>query len=156
MVVLKPLRNGHNSAAQVSRSLFTYGSLMYADIFTAVAGQHCVGYSARLVGYRRSQVRGQRYPGIRPDADGAVTGVLYRGLCGDALARLDDFEGAEYCRETLTISTADGELELAECYVFRPQYYYRLLACDWDEKEFERVGKREFVRSFFADWQGRR
>ncbi len=135
--------------------LFTYGSLMYADIFTAVSGEHCPARTARLAGFRRCRVKGQAYPGIRPDAQGEVAGVLYEGVGDTAMTRLDEFEGVEYLRERLAVVGEDGVVTEAECYVFRPECYSRLLPDDWDVQEFEQVGKARFIRTFFANWQSR-
>jgi len=57
--------------------LFTYGSLMCADIMAQVAGAQLQSSPAVLNGYRRYLVRGEQYPGIVADADGQVAGIVY-------------------------------------------------------------------------------
>lgn len=125
---------------------FTYGSLMCADIFRAIARQSCPAEPAHLAGYRRHPVRGEDYPGIRPAAGAAVDGVLYRGLSATALARLDAFEGTQYRRETVTVRTGSGALIPAWVYVFHPAQTHRLGRGDWDADAFLRHGKTRFLR----------
>lgn len=127
---------------------FTYGSLMCPDIMAAVAGSAHRSVPATLSGYRRSPVLGQAYPGIRPDPDHRVAGVLYFDVSAPAWQRLDAFEGEEYERERVIVTLDEGVALEAWVYVYRPRFAHRLGAGEWDYERFLRTGKARFM----AQW----
>lgn len=127
---------------------FTYGSLMCPDIMAAVAGRAYRSVPAVLDGYRRRPVLGQAYPGIRPDADHRVAGVLYFDVSAPAWQRLDAFEGEEYQRDRVAVALDEGAVLDAWVYVFRPRFAHRLGAGGWDYERFLRTGKA----CFMAQW----
>lgn len=126
---------------------FTYGSLMCADIMTAVSGVSCRSAPARLSGYRRSPVTGQCYPGMRPAAGQAVSGVLYFDVPSAAWLRLDRFEGTQYERCRVEVLLRDGSRASAWAYVFRREYASRLGRGEWDFETFLRDDKAGLVAS---------
>ena len=129
---------------------FTYGTLMCADIMSAVSGRPLSGEPARLDGYARHAVRDEDYPGIQPAPGAQVEGVLYRDIDAAALARLDAFEGDMYARETVRITLADGTSLVADTYVIRPQHRTLLLAEDWNFAAFLTHGKARFTRRYMG------
>jgi gamma-glutamylcyclotransferase (GGCT)/AIG2-like uncharacterized protein YtfP len=129
---------------------FTYGTLMCADIMLTVGGRGVTGEPATLAGFARRAVRDEDYPGIRPDADASVEGVLYRGIDTTALARLDAFEGEQYRRETVEVTVADGSRATADTYVIRPEYAALLLPVDWDFDAFLAAGKSRFQSRYMG------
>ena len=74
----------------------------------------------------------------------AVEGVLYLDLPDSAWPRLDAFEGDEYRREQVPVRLADGRVEMAWTYVFKPEYAARLGAGEWDFERFLATGKARF------------
>ena len=124
---------------------FTYGTLMCEDIFVAVAGVPCRSICARLDGYARHPVRGELYPGIRPCAGMHVDGRLYLDLSASAVQRLDRFEGSDYVRQSLEVTTTEGGHVPAWVYVFHPECYHRLAPGAWDVHQFLATGKRRFL-----------
>jgi len=128
----------------MSAHCFTYGSLMCDDIMAKVAGAALVATPARLDGYRRSPVIGEAYPGMVPMGGEAVEGVLYLDLPESAWPRLDAFEGDEYRREQVPVQLADGRVEMAWTYVFKPEYAARLGVGEWDFERFLATGKARF------------
>jgi len=134
----------------MSQHCFTYGSLMCDDIMAAVAGLRAAAVPARLDGYRRSPVIGEDYPGMVPAAGDKVDGVLYLELPDAALARLDAFEGDEYRREQVSVQCADGRIESAWTYVFKPEYAARLAAGTWDFERFLSTGKARFEARYMG------
>ena len=79
-------------------NVFTYGSLMFAEVWQRVVRGHYQSHAATLNGYRRYAVRDDTYPGIIACPDSAVNGLVYTGVDADDLARLDEFEGELYLR----------------------------------------------------------
>ncbi len=128
----------------MSAHCFTYGSLMCDDIMANVAGTPLAATPARLDGYRRSPVIGEAYPGMVSMVGEAVEGVLYLDLPDSAWPRLDAFEGDEYRREQVPVRLADGRVEMAWTYVFRPEYAARLGVGEWDFERFLVTGKARF------------
>lgn len=123
---------------------FTYGSLMCDDIMAKVTDQAVHGEPAVLAGYVRHPVRDETYPGMVPDADAHVAGVLYRGLSAKALERLDRFEGEMYDRREVVVRDTSGAETTAWTYVFRPEFGHLLLLGDWDFDAFLAEGKARF------------
>ena len=137
----------------MSDTVFTYGSLMCAEIMSAVCGYQLVGEPATVDGFRRLSVKGEVYPGLIPRQESEVSGILYRGISGAALARLDAFEGAYYRRQSVSVFTSpEGALQ-AYCYVFRPQFYHLLSDEPWDFETFMKTGKARFESLFGARYR---
>jgi gamma-glutamylcyclotransferase (GGCT)/AIG2-like uncharacterized protein YtfP len=128
----------------MSQHCFAYGSLMCADIMARVAGGAPMGEPASLSGYVRHPVHGEEYPGIVPAPRGAVSGILYRDLPASAWVRLDAFEGDRYVRRQVSVTMADGRVETAWAYVFKPEHAHLLEAGEWDFGAFLRQGKARF------------
>lgn len=128
--------------------LFVYGTLLCEDILQQVAGDSFQGIAAQLPGYRRARIRGEWYPAIVPDPAAITPGLLYRGLSGRAMARLDRFEGRMYRRQRVRVELTDGSQTQAWTYVLRPKYRALLSGVDWDLQHFCRHGKRRFRSSY--------
>ncbi|HEX8884050.1 MAG TPA: gamma-glutamylcyclotransferase family protein, partial [Noviherbaspirillum sp.] len=78
----------------MSANVFTYGSLMFAEVWQPLVSGRYPSGPAVLAGYRRFAVPGVTYPGIVAAPGQEVAGLLYRDVAPDDLARLDLFEGA--------------------------------------------------------------
>jgi gamma-glutamylcyclotransferase (GGCT)/AIG2-like uncharacterized protein YtfP len=125
--------------------LFTYGTLMLAEVMEIVAGRRFAARRAELPGYRRRLLRDAVYPGLVPAAGETVEGVLWEGVDPHALARIDRFEGALYERPELRVSVAPGESCAAFVYLLRPEH--RALATDsaWREDDFRERHLRGYL-----------
>jgi gamma-glutamylcyclotransferase (GGCT)/AIG2-like uncharacterized protein YtfP len=130
------------------KSLFAYGTLMCEDIMADVSGCRLPGIAGTLKGHRRWSVQGEQYPAIAPDAESAVSGVVYRNVPGSAWDRLDRFEGEMYDRRPVDIELNDGSMLPAETYVIRPAFMNRLDPSDWDFDDFMSTGKESFQRHY--------
>jgi gamma-glutamylcyclotransferase (GGCT)/AIG2-like uncharacterized protein YtfP len=119
-------------------SLFCYGTLMFAPVRRLHSRRALATESAVLRGYARHALRGSSYPGIVPDANATVAGLLVRGISPALLARLDRWEGAEYERTPVRVETARGERVPAVSYVLALRAAQRILPQDWDAAAFER------------------
>ena len=131
-----------------SVNLFTYGSLMCEDIMFSIAGAcDCLG-QARLDGYRRQPVRDETYPGITPQKNDSVPGVVYSGISDMAMRALDRFEGDMYWREEVHVVLLDNTQLTAFTYVVRPKYHHLLDDGGWDVDHFLRHGKSRFLSRY--------
>ncbi len=102
-----------------SFSLFTYGSLMFSDVWQEVTGLSMQPVPARLHDHARYSVEDEDYPAVLRQPGQIVDGALYTGLSAAALAVLDRFEGPDYQRVTVQVLRTDGTQ--AEPIVFAPQ-----------------------------------
>jgi gamma-glutamylcyclotransferase (GGCT)/AIG2-like uncharacterized protein YtfP len=98
-------------------NVFTYGSLMFPEVWNRVVRGNYPFRPARLDHYRRHALVDVSYPAIVAEPGANVEGVLYLGVDEADVARLDAFEGAEYRRDSLVVSTESG-LMPAEAYVW--------------------------------------
>jgi gamma-glutamylcyclotransferase (GGCT)/AIG2-like uncharacterized protein YtfP len=131
-------------------NLFTYGSLMCDDIMFAVVNCQLERSNAVLKGYYRTKVQNEEYPGIIPQSDSQVDGVLYLDLPEAAIEQLDVFEGEYYDRQGVQIySEKFGETD-AMTYVVKPQYCHLLTYTEWSFADFLEVGKQKFERAYFG------
>jgi gamma-glutamylcyclotransferase (GGCT)/AIG2-like uncharacterized protein YtfP len=125
--------------------LYTYGTLQLPQIMSQIVGRPVLGRPARLSGFARYCIRDRVYPAIVESPGSEVGGVVYEGLAGEELARLDDYEGPIYERRTVEIEVAGACLSAAT-YVLRPEHRARLSREPWDLAHFE----REHLESYLA------
>ena len=128
---------------QATRDVFTYGTLLVAEVMEAVAGERFASVPASLDGWERVCVRDAVYPGARA-ADGAsIDGLLWLDVHDDALRRLDRFEGDMYERRVLRVATADGPRD-AQVYVIPRANEHLLEPVPWDLE----LGRREHLARY--------
>lgn len=123
-------------------NVFTYGSLMYPQVWERVVRGRYRSAPAELAGFRRLALLGVAYPGAVPDAGARILGRLYFDVRADDLDRLDAFEASEYRREEVAVTlqpSAQGARQPAQ--VAAQVYVYlgeaRLAGHDWDAQRFE-------------------
>ena len=129
--------------------VFTYGSLMFADVWTRVVAGRYESLRATLQGHARFQVRDETYPGMVETGGAAVNGVLYLDVGDDDLARLDRFEGSDYERCRVEVVDAEGRAHAAETYLYRR--VDRLLTSAWEPDAF---AMQRFIDTYCRDKLG--
>jgi cation transport regulator ChaC len=65
------------NTAEIMADVFTYGSLMYPEVFHALVPNHYESTRARLKDHVRREVSGEVYPGLKVEQGGEVWGVVY-------------------------------------------------------------------------------
>lgn len=130
--------------------LFTYGSLMCADIMHRVAGCRAQSTEAVLADFRRRKISHEEYPGIVPHAGSRVRGVLYFRLADEAIRRLDIFEGELYDRQEVEVVSREYGVIRAMAYVIKPPYHGRLSNEEWSYDDFLAVGKARFEKAYLG------
>lgn len=103
----------------VASMLFVYGTLRDQDVLALVLGRVIDAQAlapAEAPGFRAVAYPGRVYPALVKAEGEAAPGLRVDGLDETDLARLDDFEGDEYQRRTLTI-LVDGRPHVAEAYL---------------------------------------
>ena len=129
-------------------NLFAYGTLMCEDIMRDVSGCRLSQVPGVLKGYSRRSVKGEYYPGILPDEEGRVAGIVYSHVPDSAWDRLDRFEGEMYDRLTVLIELSNGATLHAGTYVVKPEFQDHLESSDWNFADFLRHRKADFQEHY--------
>jgi gamma-glutamylcyclotransferase (GGCT)/AIG2-like uncharacterized protein YtfP len=130
--------------------VFTYGTLMFPEVWQSVVGRSFVTVSGEAPGFQIFRVRGAVFPGIfrGSDAD-TVSGVLYLDVDPESAARLDRFED-EFCeRRPIAVDCADGRRRMAEAYIIPDANKSALTSEPWARESFlGSGGLEEFIARF--------
>jgi len=125
--------------------VFTYGSLMYPDIFERVTGRLPQCYPAVLNDWRRHALKEVSYPGAVPQAGHVIRGMLWHDLTDAELMRLDAFESSEYRRNSVLVTVESGLVWPAQIYVWLDPD--RLEPNDWPQSDFEKYHRPQFFET---------
>lgn len=117
-------------------NLFTYGSLMFPEVWLRVAGAAFPSQAGTLDDHAAWKVKGQTYPGLTEAAGRQVNGVVYLDVDATAAARLDAFEGDFYSRKSVLVRLADGRSIEADVYLVGENFRDSLSPERWDPEEF--------------------
>lgn len=130
---------------------FFYGSLMDADVLSAVAGERIPParlIPARLPGYERLGMRHGVFPVLVEYPGAEVAGMLVRGIDADVARRLARYEGPGYILARRTVTTADGSVAANVFIAARPG---RTSGRIWDFEAWTRRHKRRLLRALAKD-----
>lgn len=127
-------------------SLFTYGSLMFPEVWARVTGITQTGLPAQLPGFSARRIRGQTYPALVASPGSLTQGVLYHETTSAALARLDEFEGSFYRRAVVPIITADSAVTFAWVYLASDPANPDILPEPWSAAEFAAMYLASFLQ----------
>jgi gamma-glutamylcyclotransferase (GGCT)/AIG2-like uncharacterized protein YtfP len=117
--------------------LFSYGTLQFPEVLQAVTGCHLAGDKAVLDDYACYLVSGKAYPGITPEHEASVEGVVYTGIGEAHFRKLDRFEGELYERVRVCVTDMQGNPLQAWTYVIRDALRDRLSRTPWNREDFE-------------------
>jgi hypothetical protein len=132
------------SRARNSTTFFFYGTLMDADVRSAVLGKHAdaaVVAPDVLAGWRRVGLRGRTYPVIVPSSGARVDGLAVSFAAGARSTVTDllvSFEGPEYEVETVALSTGTS------AYVFVGSRHCHPTGRPWSLSHWQKRHKRAF------------
>lgn len=131
-------------------NLFTYGSLMYPDIWRTLVKGNYRNLPANLSGFQRCFIRGDSYPVLVPATPFSVLeGRVYLHLAEPDWMRLDRFEGVYYHRKSVQVVTVQNGIERpirADCYFLKPRFRHLATRRAWHPEHFERHLKAQFLR----------
>jgi gamma-glutamylcyclotransferase (GGCT)/AIG2-like uncharacterized protein YtfP len=117
--------------------LFSYGTLQFPQVLSAVTGCHLDGDKAVLDDYACYLVEGKVYPGITPEHGASVEGLVYTGIGETHFRKLDRFEGELYERVRVCVTDMEGNPLQAWTYVIRDPMRERLTRTPWNRDDFE-------------------
>ncbi len=126
--------------------IFTYGSLMYPEVWSRVVRANYQSAPARIHGFQRRKVRGETYPCLIPGR-GTVEGRLYFDINRQDLERLDRFEGSQYDRVPRFCDLTRGYVPAA-VYVWKREFRSQVISAPWHPRDFERDGLRRFLATY--------
>lgn len=133
----------------MSFHVFTYGSLMFPEVWQRVVRGEYRSAPARLDGHARFGIAGETYPGMVAAPGASVEGVLYFDVSPEDVAALDHFEGNEYRRELVGVVLETGESVEAGTYIFLlPQ---KLSGSPWLPEAFQ---MERFIGSYCREKLG--
>ena len=130
--------------------VFTYGTLMFPQVWKAVVGRDFASVAGAAAGYAIYRVHDAVFPGIVAAGDReAVRGVVYLEVDQASVVRLDLFEDDFYRRVSLWVDCDDGQRRSADAYVVPPENRAVLTDQPWQADEFVASGGLEyFIRRF--------
>lgn len=129
-------------------NVFTYGSLMFPEVWTRVVRGAYSYAAAAAPGFRRYSVTGETYPAMiaavgAPLAQDRVEGIVYFDVSTEDVAALDIFEGGDYQRVGIAVSLPDGTSVEASSYLYLPQE--KLAPEPWSPENFK---MESFLQSY--------
>lgn len=123
--------------------IFTYGSLMFEEVWNQLVSGKYSHAPALLEGYARRCVKHEEYPVIF-EANESVKGVLYYDVEPYDIDKLDAFEGEYYERKSVLLNNCVD----AEVYVLKKEYFEIIEEKPWDEEAFKNEGIKRFCENY--------
>jgi gamma-glutamylcyclotransferase (GGCT)/AIG2-like uncharacterized protein YtfP len=130
--------------------VFTYGTLMFPEVWQAVAGRPFAHGGGHVTGFALYRVADAVFPGMLA-ATGAdiVQGVVYFDVDEAAIGRLDQFEDDFYRRDLVTVKCEDGRICDVAAYIVPPENRGVLTNEAWTRDEFVARGDlQKFIARF--------
>jgi gamma-glutamylcyclotransferase (GGCT)/AIG2-like uncharacterized protein YtfP len=131
--------------------VFTYGTLMFPEVWQAVVGRSFETVEGTAAGFEVFRVRDAVFPGIiAGTGECSVPGVVYLDVDRESTERLDRFEDDFYERRAIAVDCSDGQRRMAEAYVVPPANRSLLTSEPWGRESFLASGGLEQFISRFA------
>jgi len=130
--------------------VFTYGSLMFAEVWTRVVEGRYRSVDGVLHDHARFAVVAQDYPGMIHAAGASVKGVVYLDVDAADVERLDRFEGDDYRRDVVSVVCSDDVPRSCSTYIYLPSD--RLAGTPWEPTAF---AMERFLTTYCRDWPAR-
>jgi gamma-glutamylcyclotransferase (GGCT)/AIG2-like uncharacterized protein YtfP len=132
--------------------VFTYGSLMFPEVWSVVVGREFKTVAGTAAAYSIFRVRDAVFPGIMAaGAECVVSGLVYLDVDMESIARLDRFEDDFYDRLDMTVDCGDGKQLKAGAYVVPAKNGHLMTSEPWTAEEFVSSGG---LADFIARFQG--
>ncbi len=128
--------------------IFTYGSLMFDQVWQQIVSRPYASKAYELRGFLRQSLRHADYPAAIPQPGSSITGRLYINVIKEDIERLDRFEGSEYLREHIAVEPEDGNSSEVAIYLLKPCHYHLLANKPWNERVFLQETVQPFIDNF--------
>jgi len=118
-------------------TVFTYGTLMFDEVWLHVVGRIHPSGPALLAGHRVHKLAGQTFPAMIPARGGEVWGRLWEEVAPTDLEKLDVFESDIYQRSQVTVQKNGEKVTGCWTYLLRDDFRHLLLPGEhWAADEF--------------------
>lgn len=131
----------------MSYSLFTYGSLMFPQVWRQLVPQERPSYPAYLPNFSRRLIFLDTYPVLIRENQNGLLGTVYSELSDQDIARLDYFEGEIYQRISVDVQTENG-MTSCQTYIPKPQYNPLAMQEQWRGDIFRVVQMPIFLQRY--------
>lgn len=129
--------------------VFTYGSLMFGEVFERIVRHRYHSQHAYVRHFKRTVIRNHAYPVVLPSYGHRLDGELYFDVKHTDLRRLDIFEGEYYQRQQTRVTLGDTHQQVrADIYVLKPAFRHLASARPWSADNFRRHHLRRFARTY--------
>lgn len=119
--------------------LFVYGSLLFPEVLTALLHRVPQRTPARTTGWRAAALPGRLYPGLVRHESGTTSGLVLGGLSPAENQLLDEYEGSQYRRGTVTLTSGQ------DCHAY--VWLAEVLPDDWSSQVFAAEHLDGYVRN---------
>jgi gamma-glutamylcyclotransferase (GGCT)/AIG2-like uncharacterized protein YtfP len=131
--------------------VFTYGTLMFPEVWQAVVGRSFETVEGTAPGFEVFRVCDAVFPGIiAGTGECSVRGVVYLDVDRESTERLDRFEDEFYERRAIAVDCSDGQRRMAEAYVVPAVNRSVLTSEPWSRESFLASGGLEQFIGRFA------
>lgn len=128
-------------------NLFTYGTLMFPEIWRRVVGRDLATLPATLSGYAVYRVVNGGYPVmVAANADAQVRGLIYLDVDAASMALLDEYESDLYNRIAVVATAAEGRRIKCETYVLPESRRSFASNEPWNAERFKSEALAEYLR----------
>lgn len=139
---------------------FVYGTLMAEAVFsrvvfgsTALESNQDVYYTdGTLKDHKRYMLKDRDYPGVMACAGAEVQGKLVHNVDKLAMIKLDHFEGDEYERQQVTVTSDKGEQVQAYIYLWLDKSL--VIDKEWNYDDFVKVKMHKWIAEELAEQDG--
>jgi gamma-glutamylcyclotransferase (GGCT)/AIG2-like uncharacterized protein YtfP len=130
--------------------VFTYGTLMFPEVWHAVVGRSFQTVEGNAAGFEVFRVRDAVFPGIIAGAGAcSAPGVVYLDVDPMSMDKLDRFEDGFYERGEIAVDCRDGQRRMAEAYIVPAENRSLLTSEPWSRESFlESGGLEQFISRF--------
>jgi gamma-glutamylcyclotransferase (GGCT)/AIG2-like uncharacterized protein YtfP len=134
----------------MTKHVFTYGTLMFPEVWHLVVGRPFASVPGIVSGFATYRVANAVFPGLlATTSSDSVRGVLYLDVDAAAITRLDQFEDDFYRRITVQVKCDDDRISDAEAYIVPPEKRGVLTDRRWSRDEFVARGDlQRFIKRF--------
>ena len=130
--------------------IFTYGSLMFEQVWNEVVHGSYRCSPGTVSGFVRRAILHEHYPAMLPGPlSSTVAGVVYLDISTEDLIRLDEFEGSIYQRRGVQVLT-DNNIHAAEAYILKDSYRHLVSDQKWDPEKFQEQTIHQFLGTYFG------
>ena len=127
--------------------LFTYGTLMFPDVWRRVVGRDFACQPATLRGYAVYRVRDDVYPVlVASEPTATADGLVYFNLGLETVEKLDRYESNVYVRQTVGATLDDDRLVECQTYFLSPKHRGRATADGWTAAWFAQHALEAYLR----------